>query len=206
MNFLELLNRIKEIDSPSTTEQSVADEGCGMPPPALPAVPSEPETPPPTMSINMNAQGLDNIEELMALIKAVNSEKSEPSVMALPPLKMLPDFDADNDSKIGREKDHMEPDGDEMPIKGLDRDGDGDHDMKDHDLEKEEFANEPDEDIKDIDYMVNKLSGGLGKRQGTYPKVAGADNPMQRMESSDLRSQIRAELMQRLQEAKNKVN
>jgi hypothetical protein len=85
--------------------------------------------------------------------------------------------------------------------------------MDDHDMEpedddedkKEAWDNEPNEEEKDIDYMVNKLAGGMNKSHGTYPKVSGGDNPMQkitRMGEDDLRAQIRAELQKRLAEAK----
>jgi hypothetical protein len=114
------------------------------------------------------------------------------------PLKMLPDLDMDSDKMPG----------DDVSIKQGDLDNDGDHDMDDHDMEKgdkkkEEYANEPDEEYKDIDYMVNKLAGGMNGPKGTYPKVAGGDNPMQKVkEGGDLRAQIRAELAKRLAEAK----
>jgi hypothetical protein len=155
-------------------------------------------------------------------------------------LKMLPDFDADNDDKIGGEKrplSMMDLDKDDegpkdMMIKmdldkdddapqpgelgkSLDRDGDGDHDMDDHDIEpndkddeedkKEAWDNEPNPEEKDVDYMVNKLAGGMNKSHKTYPKVADGDNPMQkisRMEGDDLKAQIRDELRKRLAEAK----
>ena len=51
--------------------------------------------------------------------------------------------------------------------------------------------------------MVNKLAGGMNRPKGTHPKVAGADNPMQRVrEGEDLRAHIKAELAQRLAEVK----
>jgi hypothetical protein len=99
-------------------------------------------------------------------------------------------------------------------IKALDKDGDNDHDMDDHDMEKDDdkedkkdkeeaYANEPDEDERDIDYMTNKMSGGMNRRKGTHPKVAGADNPMQRVkEGEDLRASIRNQLLQALEETK----
>jgi hypothetical protein len=101
------------------------------------------------------------------------------------------------------DSDDMDPD----DIPG-DNDDDGDHDMDDHDMEKDddkknEYANEPDEQYKDIDYMVNKLAGGMNGPKGTYPKVAGGDNPMQRVEAVDLRTSIRNELRDRLAEAKS---
>jgi hypothetical protein len=110
-------------------------------------------------------------------------------------------------------------DGDDVSAAHGDLDNDGDHDMDDHEMEKPEgdeegeddseekeegYANEPDEDYKSADYMNNQLAGGMNGPKGTYPKVAGGDNPMQRQrnESGDLRAQIRAELLQRLSEAK----
>jgi hypothetical protein len=234
MDFHQLLAKMQEIDSSAPND--VNTEGCGMMPPApLPSVDKEPPVPPPSMSVNINAQGINNIEDMMKLFTKVNPDmmpkeptpmpkmSMEPSVIslsptALPPLKMLPDFDADNDDMPGGEKDlkmtsmDLPPDHDKdhMMIKNLDKDGDGDHDMDDHDLErdddkKEAWENEPNEEEKDIDYMVNKLAGGMNKGHGTHPKVADGDNPMQkiiRMSEDDLRSQIRDELKKRLAEAK----
>jgi hypothetical protein len=60
----------------------------------------------------------------------------------------------------------------------------------------------PDPEFKDTDYMVNKLAGGLNKpKTMTKHGYQQGDNPMA-MTDSDLRASIRAELMQRLAEAK----
>lgn len=248
MDFHQLLAKLNQIDSRSTDQ--ISNE-CGVPsatPMPTPVSNTTPPPPPPSMSVNLNAQGLDNIEQMMKLFQKVNPDMmpknpipmptlSNPSIMGIqsapPALKMLPDFDADNDDKVGGEMDiEIEPmdksrdsimtmdldkDDDEGSQPGglgasLDRDGDGDHDMDDHALEpdddedkKEAWANEPNEEEKDVDYMVNKLAGGMNKSHGTYPKVAGGDNPMQRitrMEGDELRAQIRADLQRRLAEAK----
>lgn len=109
------------------------------------------------------------------------------------------DSDYDNDGKLDpHEKDHAK----EKPLlKSLDRDNDGDHDMDDH--KKEEYANQPDEEEKSIDYMNNKLAGGMNRPKHTFNKVADGDNPMQKVkEGDDLRARIRAELQQKLAEAK----
>jgi len=249
MDFHQLLAKLNQIDSRPVGQ---INDGCGDPPlaPMPPPTPTTPPPPPPSMSVNLNAQGLDNIEQMMKLFQKVNPDmmpktpismpvmSTPPALTARPselsPLKMLPDFDADNDDKVGGEMDiEIEPmdkskgsmitmdldkDDDEGSQPGglgasLDRDGDGDHDMDDHSLEpkdddkdkKEAWANEPNEEEKDIDYMVNKLAGGMNRSQKTYPKVAGGDNPMQRiasMEGDELRAQIRADLQRRLAEAK----
>jgi hypothetical protein len=100
-----------------------------------------------------------------------------------------------------------------------DVDGDGDHDMDDHEAEKDEpevkkpeekkdeaWANEPDTEVKSVDYMNNQLAGGMNGPKKSYSgKPYRGDNPMAAgaYESKDqLRASIRAELLQRLSEAK----
>ena len=91
-----------------------------------------------------------------------------------------------------------------------DIDGDGDKDVGDDDEDdekekKDEWANgltgHDDVDYKGMDAAVRD-GNDLNKPKATFPKVAGGDNPMQKTESTDLRSQIRAELLKRLNEAK----
>ena len=66
----------------------------------------------------------------------------------------------------------------------------------------EAWANEPDEDERSVHYQMNKLQGGMNRRKGTHPKVAGGDNPMQKVGESDLVATIRAELSKALAETK----
>ena len=208
---------MRELDRPAVEEQ------CGDPvgmPPSMPPPPA-----PPSLSINLNAQGMDNIESIMKLMTKVNPDMinqpmPKPMPLEIPismpapkmgslgnldsgPLKMLPNMDIDGPGDMDSDK----MSGDGMSKMQGDQDNDGDHDMDDHDMEKDddkknEYANEPDEQYKDIDYMVNKLAGGMNGPKGTYPKVAGGDNPMQRVEGVDLRASIKADLAKRLAEAK----
>jgi len=136
--------------------------------------------------------------------------------MPKPINKLIPDFDDDNDDMPGGEKDSMDlpkdHDKDHVMIKSLDKDGDSDHDMDDHDMEKDDkeddkdkeeaYANEPDEEYKDIDYITQKTAGGMHRRKGTHPKVAGGDNPMQKVGESDLRASIKDQLLKALEEHK----
>ena len=278
MDFNQLMARMRELDQPAQAQvqespvaecgdpimgQSPMGMGNQMPPP--PAHPS--------MSVNLNAQGMDNIESLMKLMTKVNPDMINqpappmapamsiepigmpsltppgPSISSIGdlgdldkgPLKMLPDLD--------KEKPHAEPDADNMggpsdmdadnmpPMGDLDSDdgndvtkamgdidGDGDHDMDDHEAEKdgpegeepeekkkdEEFGNSvagsPGSDYKDVDYMVNKLAGGMNEPKKSFSgKAYRGDNPMAAgaYESRDaLRASIRSELQQRLAEAK----
>ena len=189
-------------------------EECPMGP--SPMDMDKPDTPPPSMSVNLNAQGMDDIAELMKLMTKVNpdminqpqdgmppmpSMSMEPSITAIKPampsLKMLPDLDADND---------------DMPIKGLDQDNDGDHDMDDHDMEKkkdkeEAFGNSLDDsepETMGIDAAIRNGDDLHKQKKSFSGKPYRGDNPMAAgaYESVDLRAQIRAELQQRLAEAK----
>jgi hypothetical protein len=242
MDFNSLMAKMRELDQPTPTAPVVEApvEECGEPmmgnmPPSMA---DEPHTPPPSMSVNINAQGMDDISELMKLLTKVNpdmiNQPAAPEISVMPsitppgpsisgigdlgdldkgPLKMLPDLDKDEP------KDMPSPDAMNKPeIKGLDRDGDGDHDMHDHELEKkdekpddeekeegfEDATTQPDEQYKDVDYMVNKLAGGMNKpHQQVKHSYRQGDNPMAMPESKEtLRASIRAELQQRLAEAK----
>jgi hypothetical protein len=232
MDFNQLMARMRELDQPTN------EGGCGMDAPMAPPMSSpmsmpKPDTPPPTMSINLNAQGMDNIESLMKLVTKVNPSMDEPPMpammppsisiepmdkpMGMPPmggmgsmgdldkgpLKMLPDLDADNDDMPGDDK---------MSVKDLDRDGDGDHDMDDHDLEKkdkdEAFGNSVDGSepgYKTISSMLDKGNDLHKQKKSFSGKPYRGDNPMAAgaYESKEqLCAGIRAELMQRLAEAK----
>jgi hypothetical protein len=243
MNFHELLTKMQELDRPV--------EECGepmnMPAPAM----QTPPTTPPSMSVNLNAQGMDNIEDLLKLITKVNPDtiKSDPTLPSLtppgpsiasikpelPPLKMLPDFDKPGDDKMNPPGlPGLGGGGDEPKVIDIDIDGDkekegpgpdgspehegpegekpepeemDDKEEKDDDEDKEDEAfgnsvgsSEP--ETKDASFSTHD-GNDLNKSKGTYPKVAGGDNPMQKQKfEGDLRSQIRAELMQRLAEAK----
>ena len=167
MNFNQLYKKIADLDKPVIAESQIQECGepmgmSGMTPPG-----SAPTTPP-SMSVNLNAQGMDNIESLLKLMTKVNPDMMPKTDMPMPsmtdpvikiggdkpglePLKMLPDLDHD-DQKPGGDMD--------IDIKGLDRDGDGDHDMDDHDME-----DEPEEEAMD---------GGFGAAT-TGPKVVQKD-------------------------------
>ena len=229
---------MRELDQPTAETTTVLDDTpvseCppDMPPSPMNTSMSKPDTPPPSISVNLNAQGMDNIEELMKLMTKVNPDMINQPQAAAPaieiepmdkpsglpplgalgdldkgPLKMLPDLDASNDDMPGGEMDGP----DDVSKAHGDLDNDGDHDMDDHDMEKkdkeEAFSNsvgdsEPetmgiDAAIPDGDDLNKPKKSFSGKPfRGDNPMAAGA------YESTDLRAQIRAELLQRLEEAK----
>ena len=219
MNFNDLMAKMRELDQPVPETIQAPVEACGDMPPAPMEMDSKPDTPPPSMSVNINAQGMDDIGELMKLLTKVNpdmiNQKSaptspmsiEPSITSiapsLPPLKMLPDLDAEQ----GPEDNKEEPE-----IKGLDQDHDGDHDMDDHDAEKkdkdEAFGNslgDSEPDYKDISANLPNGNDLNRPKKSFSGKPYRGDNPMAAgaYESKEtLRANIRAELLQRLAEAK----
>ena len=270
MDFNKLMQRMRDLDQPvgEAAVQECGDPMMGSPmPPPMSSMNDQPPPAHPSMSVNLNAQGMDNIESLLKLMTKVNPDMinqkepmAPPVSIGMPsllppgpsigslgnldsgPLKMLPDLDNEP------EGDHPEPDADNMGgpsdndadnkidiiQKSMgDVDGDGDHDMDDHEAEKEgpgpdgsaehegpegeepeedeekkdeAWANEPDTEVKSVDYMNNQLAGGMnGPKKSFSGKPYRGDNPMAAgaYESKDqLRASIRAELLQRLSEAK----
>ena len=205
MDFQQLLAKMQELDQPQVESMpldAVAEEPVAECPPDMPGAmaPSMPKAdePPPSMSLNLNAQGMENIEQLMKLVTKVNPDMEKPAIPSmsmeptiasikpsLPPLKMLPDLDADNDNMPGGEKDI---DGDKPEMK------------KDKD---EAFANSVGDSEPEVGDMDDLIRDGddLHKKKSMHKAAAGGDNAMA-AESGDLRAQIRAELLRRLEEAK----
>jgi len=234
MDFQQLLAKMVELDRPSN--QNTA-EACGDPMPPMGMTPPVNDQPPPahpSLSINLNAQGMDHIEQIMKLVAKVNPEMEkpsmpplpslspEPSIMSikpsLPPLKMLPDLDSEP------EGDHPEPDADnfggpsdndadnkidiiQKSMGDMDSDGDKDSDDEDGDdkEKKDEWANgltgHDDVDYKGMDAAVPDGNDLNKPKKSFSDKPYRGDNPMA-AESTDLRSQIRAELLRRLNESK----
>jgi hypothetical protein len=249
MDFHALLAKMKEIDSkPMQAPVNQMTQECGDPmvsPMSTTNMPAPPVTPPPTMSVNLNAHGMDNIEQMMKLFQKVNPDMmpKTPSLMSpismtppmapeIPPLKMLPlDIDepkpemdkepsmpmnitnTDNDSdepsdmdvlgKVG-DMDSDKPDTDDVEGPPEADDTDDDSDEKKEDGGFQAATTEPDTSFKSVDYMNNKLAGGMNKPKDTFPKVSDGDNPMQKVKESEdaFRASIRADLQRRLNEAK----
>lgn len=201
---------MRDLDQP-VGEAAVQECGdmMSMSPPGMMGDMGKPDTPPPSMSVNINAQGLDNIEQLMKLVSKVNPDVTAkdspiptmgmddgPDMLSIKsaPMQTLPGMD--------------DMDGDDVSKSHGDLDNDGDHDMDDHEMEDEAFGNSVD-GASDMSYsgIDAAIPNGndLNKKKMTFPKVAGGDNPMLtvRVESQEqLRASIREELMRRLNEAK----
>ena len=125
---------MRELDAPVQAAPQVPVEECGEPMGMTPPMRNEPPHTPPSISVNLNAQGMDDIESIMRLMTKVNPDminqpapmsmppiSAEPSIMSIKPpmpgigdlgnldagpLKMLPDLD--------KGAPHSEPDADNM--------------------------------------------------------------------------------------------
>lgn len=228
------MQKMRELDQPAVESMDAPVAEC---PPAMgPSEPpmgmEKPDAPPPSMSLNLNAQGMDNIESLMKLMTKVNPDMINQPTGGMPPmsgmsdmpsltppgpsismgnldsgpLKMLPDFDADNDKMPGGEKDMMsvpdEIDGEEDGEEDNDKEKEAAMSMDDE-SEEEAFGNSVDDSEPEYHGIDAAVPNGddLHKQKSMHRAAAGGDNPM-KAESGDLRAQIRAELLQRLAEAK----
>ena len=224
MNFTELLAKMQQLDQPVPEAVPAPESTVAECPPDMPSAPamSKPDTPPPSMSVNLNAQGLDDIAELMKLMTKVNPDminqpsptsmppvSAEPSIMSIKPpmssigdlgnldagpLKMLPldlDKGEEGPGKDGSPE-HEGPEGENPEPEEKDE------------KEKAEWANSPDTDVADVDAAIPD-GNDLNKPKKSFSgKAYRGDNPMaaNAYESTDLRAAIRAELLQRLAEAK----
>ena len=216
MNFNDLMSKMRELDQP-VSEETV--EECGdpmsMPTPAI-----KPDTPPPSMSVNLNAQGLDDISELIKLMTKVNPDMiNQPAPMSMPSdgpdiISIKPPMSGIGDlGNLDSGPLKMEPDGDEGPsIKGLDNDDDGDHDMGDHDMEKKDreesfgnSVNDSEPEYRGVDSVIRSGNDMHKPKQSFSGKAYRGDNPMAAgayENKEQLRASIREELLQRLAEAK----
>lgn len=149
MDLQSLLQKLNAI------ENSAVEENCGS---SMPVAPQTPPTMPPSMSVNLNAQGMDNIEDLLKLITKVNSSMpASPSPMPAldaPAPKMSGAAD-DMKSFITKLGPMDEP-------------------------EKEDFSDattHPEPEIKDISASIPS-GDDLHKKKTMHKAAAGGDNPM----------------------------
>ena len=200
MNFNEVYKKIAQIDG--VLNESVVQE-CGEPM-GMPA-PAAPSTPPVSMSVNINAQGIENIKSMMDLWTKVNPDMMPkvgnelphaspeltiggPGVAVSSPaddikknMSKLISLDEPEDMGSAELDDEsVEPEGEEDDImthlnkelKPFD-----DQQAKEKD---EAYANEPDEVTAGVDAVTHD-GNDLNKSKKTFPKVAGGDNPMQKV-------------------------
>lgn len=209
MDFRDLYKKIRSLDTAETSEPTAecgdmpTNEMPGMAPPMAPSMEKN-DTPPPSMSVNMNAQGMDNIESMMKLFQKVNPDMMPTTDMKMPsmtsPMIKLPtDVDGmdDEEGATKDQEDEFHTDLDKLTHKTFGPSSDEEK----MDKEKEEaWDNEPDEEYDDMSASIPS-GDDLHKKKKGYPAVNGGDNP-RAIESKDLRGQIKEALWKALSEAK----
>jgi hypothetical protein len=173
MDMKKLLTIVSGQDKKQINESAVAE--CGTMPQGMPS------TPPVSMNMSLNAQGVDQIKELLSLMTQADAARMS-APMPLP----APGMD--------------------MPIKiGAPDVGPKEPDMKSliklaGSPEKEEFANKPEPTIGDLDDAV-PAGDDLHKKKAMFKAAAGGDNPM--AAESQLKSTL-FKLYQEIKEGKGK--
>jgi hypothetical protein len=157
----DILKTLKLLDTMESkkplTESAVAE--CGdMGAMAAPAPVDQGN--PVTASITLNASGMNHVADLMRLLQQAGLEKAGPPAPAPMPMRM--DMERLRDKMSGLEKPGMES--------SLADDIEG--------SDIEEWSNEPEEEYKDHNYMLDDLAGGINKPKRMYKPAAKGDNPM----------------------------
>jgi hypothetical protein len=179
MDFNQLMARMRELDAPVQTAPQAAVQECGdpmgMPSPMPSSMNTQPPPAHPSMTVNLNAQGMDSIESLLKLMTKVNPDminqptpamppmpglSTEPSMISikpeLPPLKMLPDFDKEP---------HSEPDADNMGGPS-DNDADNMPPMGDLDHDEPDADNMGGPSDNDADNKIDMIQKSMGDNDG----------------------------------------
>lgn len=171
MNFNELYKKIADLDQP-VSEQKV-DE-CGE----MPSMQSSMDQP--SVSVNLNARGLDNIEHLMALFTKVNPDMMPKGDAPMP--KMV-----DPAAHMSSLKQKLFGDGEEMDAE---EDAAGGFDSA---------STAPDEKVADFTAAI-PAGDDFHKEKKMYPRAQPGDNP-RAIES--LVDKIKEQLLADLQSHKN---
>lgn len=142
-------------------------EECGAMPTGMP------ESDPVTMSVNLNARGVDSIKDLLDLMNAAQASRVSPA-MQLPGPGMS--------MSMGPKEPSMRD-----LIKMSDMDDEDDME----EIENEEWDNAPEEEYTDHDTMIHDLSGGINREKKHYKAAQPGDNAMA---AEDLEDSLREEL------------
>lgn len=143
MDFNKLYARIRDIDQ--SVEPAIVEYEMQNTSPAIP------QTPPVSMNVNLTAQGVDQIKELMALINGAQSSRmSEPMDLSMPAAA-----DSSKCASGGL--------ADMMKLAGQ--------------AEKESFANAPDEVVSGIDAVIPS-GDDMHRSKRMFKKANGGDNAM----------------------------
>lgn len=186
MDFHQLLAKMQELDQSQASSTPMVEQPVTECPPEGPmGMPGDsmgkPDVSPPSMSVNLNAQGLDNIGDILKLIAKVNPDTEKPMDSGLPslstmpsivppgpkigglgnldsgPLKMLPDLDSDEPGE--------EPGGEPKTIDFKFGDEPGDEGGEEEGGEEED-GEEGDEGEDEKEAFGNSLNGSEPETKG----------------------------------------
>jgi hypothetical protein len=217
MDFNKLFGRIRDIDQGKKTvvKESMVECGMGM----QPSMP--PTAPPVSMSVNLNAQGIDQIKDLLNLMNKADSPLAPGPVPtgAMPPMPM-PTVGMDAPLNISKAAPMDMPEPEPMGMDPLDdlvkkagitmapKADDSESPAEkpapkdavtkmadDIRMMTDKLANTPEEEIAGLD-AVTGTGDDLHSKGGEAPPVNGGGNPMKK------ESQIKSELMRLYMEMK----
>ena len=191
--MIDVMKRLAELDrkNPTIVKESQNVEECGMMPEMGIDAMARPSTP---ASINMTAGSGEELSDMLATIMqlaGVKQQGDEEPISTEPSVAISAEPEMDSNTDMRSVMDLLNPQddggGEEEPanISGLDRDHDGDHDIGDHELEKDDeedadegqYDNSPANPIKPPMFNANKYAHqenqpGQGDRMdGTSPKA-----------------------------------
>lgn len=166
--MIDVLKRLAELDSgnPNIIKESQQVEECGMMPGMVPEMGMDiaPEKPSMPASINMTAGSGDELSNMLATIMQLAGQNkpvsAAPPVDNAPPAAgMLEPANGGSPADTMRsviDKLNPEDDKDDVSVSHGDIDNDGDHDMDDHEAEKDkepvdEYDNTPNDANDDVD-------------------------------------------------------
>jgi len=193
------MNMKKLLESMDTIEGSA----MSMVPPMAPQ-PQEDKGNPVTMNVSMNASGKDNVADLIDMMKNAGlNDAGEVGADMMPPRQ---DIERLRDIVDGpKDMDDLKPGVQDEPCDDCGKQHVGasscndDIEMEDELVADEAYANEPEEEYKSIDDIIDS-GNDLHKSKKGYAATAGGDNPMAVEDDEEaLEDSIREELYKAIQ-------
>lgn len=186
-DILKALQAIDAAESKKTlTESAVGECGdMGMPAPAAKNAGN-----PVTASVTLNASGMNHVADLMRLLQQAGLDQAGP--VSGETLPMRTDMENLRDKMVGLEGPPSAPKEQYFDVEDITGAGDDIHSDKapedirvkdssafeSEDEEIEEWANEPEDDYQDHNYMTKDLSGGINRQKRHYKAAQPGDNAM----------------------------
>lgn len=168
-----------------------------------------------SMSINMSGETADDVARLVQIMQqggAPDAGEMKPDMM--PPMgppdmgkmrdlvKDLPPMDMDGPVGPGDDMNDLKPGIQKEPCDAcgkvhLGNSSCGSHEDVDADVDEAGWANSPDEDYQDHEYMTKDLSGGINREKKAYAAAQDGDNAMA---VEELQAALRDALMTKMAE------